>query len=1008
MLFAQQVEITGRVLDDAGIPLPGASVLIKNTTNGTVTDFNGDFVLSVEDPQNAVLVFSFISYRSQEVTVNNQKFIEVVLQTDVAALDEVVVIGYGNQKRATLTGSISEVDGGELAKSPQPNISSSFSGRMSGVIANNRSGEPGADGSSISIRGMATTGNNDVLVVVDGVPGQVGGLSRLAADDIESITVLKDASAAIYGSRAANGVILVTTKRGRQGMAPTVSYKFDVGLSSPTRLANMADAATYGTIRNEIAYYNSPDGGMNQIYSPEELEFYRNGSDPLNYPNTDWAEIALKDVSIQTQHNLNVRGGGEHVNYYFSLGTLSQEGIYKDGVTQYDQYNVRSNIDAQISDRFKIGVSLSARKEDREFATQSAGNIFRSIYRAYPTISAIYPNGMPSTGIENNNPVVMVQSMAGTDKQPTYVFNGILTAKYDLPFLKGLSVDGFFSVDELSRRRSLFSTPYTLYNYNSDSDSFEPIVAGGGPDQQAALDEEHFNQSMTVANIKLNFNRTFNNHSFDAFIGFEMSESKNHTLGASRIHFPTTETPELTQGGAAATDLDNYGGSYNFSRESFLSRIAYNYDEKYLAEFQMRVDGSSNFPEGNRYGFFPSLSLGYRISEESWFNSDAINDLKIRASYGRLGNDNVGQFQYYDNYTFNNQYILGGELVTGLDLIKLGNPNITWEVANKTDAGINIKWLDRFTTEIISFYQDRTKILITRNASIPGTTGIVNPYDSDPLVPSENIGKVTSQGVEFTMAYRNSSANAFNFGIQGNFTYAKNEIRFIDEALGVLDYQRQTGRSLNTYLLYNAIGIFRTNEELETIPHVPGAQLGDLIYEDYNGDGEITADDQYRTRYGNIPQITFGLVFDATWKSFDLSAVFSGQAQVSQYVLPESGTVGNYYSSWADNRWSPSNPEGTYPRVSERSSSAVSGGLYRNNFWLNNAAFVRLKNVQLGYTLPTDWMKKFSITSARVYASGFNLFTITDVEDYDPEGSSESGQFYPQQRIINLGLNIQF
>src|SRR5690606_345169 len=222
---------------------------------------------------------------------------------------------------------------------------------------------------------------------------------------------------------------------------------------------------------------------------------------------------------------------------------------------------------------------------------------------------------------------------------------------------------------------------------------------------------------------------------------------------------------------------------------------------------------------------FPSLSLGYRISEESWFNSDAINDLKIRASYGRLGNDNVGQFQYYDNYTFNNQYILGGELVTGLDLIKLGNPNITWEVANKTDAGINIKWLDRFTTEIISFYQDRTKILITRNASIPGTTGIVNPYDSDPLVPSENIGKVTSQGVEFTMAYRNSSANAFNFGIQGNFTYAKNEIRFIDEALGVLDYQRQTGRSLNTYLLYNAIGIFRTNEELETIPHVPGAQL---------------------------------------------------------------------------------------------------------------------------------------------------------------------------------------
>lgn len=1008
MLFSQAGEVKGLVLDDAGIPLPGASVLIKGTTQGTVTDFNGNFTISVMDPNTTTLVISFISYQTKEVAVNNQSFIEVSLDADVAALDEVVVIGYGNQKRATLTGSISEVEGEDLVKSPQPNITSSFSGRMSGVIANNRSGEPGADDSSISVRGLATMGNNDVLVVVDGVPGQVGGLSRLSPEDIESISVLKDASAAIYGSRAANGVILVTTKRGRKNQAPSVSYNFDIGFSSPTRLADMADAATYGAIRNEIAYYNNPDGGMNQIYTPEEIQLFTNGSDPLNYPNTNWAEQTLKDVSIQTKHNLNVRGGGEHINYYFSLGSLSQDGLYEDGVTDYKQYNVRSNIDAQISDRLKIGVSLSGRKEDRQFATQSAGNLFRTIYRAYPTVVGVYPNGLPSTGIENSNPMIMAQSMAGTDKQPTYVFNGILTASYDLPFLEGLSVDGFFSVDELSKRRKLFSTPYTLYNYNGETDTYDPVVAGGGPDQQASLDEEHFNESMKVANIKLNFNRTFGGHNIDAFVGYERSETNSHTFGASRIHYPTTQTPELSQGGAAATDSDNYGSSYNFTRESILSRIAYNFQEKYMAEIQMRIDGSSNFPKGERFGVFPSISLGYRISEEPWFESGFFNDLKIRTSYGRLGNDNIGQFQYYDNYSFNNSYILDGELVSGLDLIKLGNPNITWEVANKTDAGINVKWLDHFTTEIISFYQDRTRILIARNASIPGSTGIVNPYDSDPLVPSENIGKVTSQGIELTMGYRNSAERAFRFGIQGNFTYAKSKIGFIDEAPGVLDYQQQTGRPLNTYLLYNAIGIFRTQEDLDNNPHVPGAQLGDLIYEDLNGDSEITADDMYRTKYGNIPQMTFGLVFDASWKNFDISAVFSGQAQVSQYVLPESGTVGNYYSSWANNRWSPNNPNGSYPRVSERSSSAVSGGLYRNDFWLNNAAFVRLKNVQLGYSFTGDWMERLSISNARIYASGFNLFTITEVDDYDPEGSNESGHFYPQQKIINLGLNIEF
>ncbi len=1006
-LFAQQQEITGVVSDDTGLPLPGVTVQEKNTNNGVVTDFDGNYEIEVSGP-DAVLVVSYMGFKTEEIEVGNQTSIDFNLEEDLGQLDEVVVVGYGNKKRATLTGSVSEVESEELERSPQPNLSNSISGRVPGVIANNRSGEPGYDDSDISIRGLATTGNNDVLVVVDGVPGQIGGLSRLSPEDIESFTVLKDASAAIYGSRAANGVILITTKKGKNA-APQISYKVDVGFASPTRLPDLADAPTYAQIRNEIAYYNNPSDGSNQIYSNDEINLFRNGSDPINYPDTNWPEKGLQNTSIQTQQNLNVRGGGENARYFISLGKISQDGIYKNGANKYDQYSVRANLDVDITDRLEVGLSLNGRKEDRQFPTTGAGDIFRSLYRAYPTSPATFPNGFPSTGIELSNPLMQATDAGGINSNPKYVFNGILRGSYDFAFLDGLSVDGFYSVDESSNRTRNFVTPYTLYEYRNEE--YFPRVVGGGPDQEAALYEEHFNESKTVANIKLNYAQRFGAHNIDAFIGYEQSENKSHTMGASRIHFPTTETPELSQGGAAAADYDNYGSSYNFTRLSYLSRLAYDFDEKYLAELQMRVDGSSIFPEGNRYGFFPSASAGYRISEESWFKDGVpfFNDLKFRASYGKLGNDNVGQFQYFNNYTFNNRYVIGNEVTTGIDLTRLANPNITWEEAIKTDIAIDARWLDNFTTELIYFQQDRSNILTTRNASVPAVTGIVNPFDTDdndPLVPSENIGSVKSHGIEGVLGY-DYTGEELNFGITGNITYAKNEVVFMDEAPGLPEYQQQTGRPMNTYLLYKTTGIFQSEEEINETPSVPGARPGDLIYEDINGDGEIDADDRYRTDYGNMPQITFGLNLNASWKNFDFSALFSGQTNVRQYVLPESGTVGNYYSSWADNRWSPDTPDGTYPRVSERASSAVSGGLFRNDFWLDDASFIRLKNIQIGYSLPSSILDRLSVSNARIYASGFNVFTITEVEDYDPEGASESGQFYPQQRIINLGLNIQ-
>ncbi|GGB06338.1 SusC/RagA family TonB-linked outer membrane protein [Mucilaginibacter rubeus] len=1006
--------ITGQVTDEKGQTLPGVSVALKGTSTGVVTDVNGKFSLNVPSASSGILVFSYIGYNTQEIILNGQATLNIQLQADSKSLNEVVVVGYGTQKKATLTGSISQVKGSELVKSPQPNLSNGIAGRFSGVVVNNRSGEPGYDGSGITVRGLATSGSNDVLIVVDGIPAQIGGLERLDPNDIESMSVLKDASAAIYGNRAANGVILITTKRGKTGK-PTINYSFNQGFSSPTRLPKMADAATYAQIMNEINYDSNPAGGLNQSYTAEQIQKFRDGSDPLNYPNTDWEKQTLKGSALQNQHSLSIAGGSDDIKYFVSLGTLYQDGIYKNGATKYHQYNFRSNIDANVTKRLKVGLSLSGREEDRQFPITGAGDLFRSVYRAKPIVAAYYPNGLPTTGIENNNPAVQVTSLGGNANNPKQVFNGILKGSYAIPGIEGLSVDGFFSVDKSYNLNKNFSKPYVLYSYVQSSNTYNKVTVGGN-NNAATLFESQRNDILLTSNIKLNYAHKFGLHDVSAFVGYEQSKNHIEYFDATRFNYLSSQLPDLSQGGSAATDYLNSGWSSNYNRASYISRLTYAYDEKYLFEGQLRADGTSIFPGAKQWGYFPSASVGWRITKEDWFKNSVgfFDDLKIRASYGSLGNDAVGPFQYFNNYTLVPNGFVASNPGSGsnviqpnVNLVKLANPGITWESSKKLDIGINATFLHNFTVEAIYFQQRRRNVLTARNASIPGSSGIVNPYGSDPLVPLENIGKFNSDGFEATLGY-NHTGHEFTWGVSGNITYAKSKIVFIDEAPGALSYQRQTGLPIGTSLLYNAIGIFRTQAELDATPHVTGAKVGDLIYRDVNNDKQINADDQTRSKYGNIPQITYGFSLNAAYKNFDLSVLFAGQAQVSQYVLPEAGSVGNFYSSWADNRFSPSNTNGTYPRVTDRASNAISGGLYNNTFWLNDASFLRLKNVQLGYNFNAPFLSKLKIGGLRVYASAFNLFTITKVKDYDPEGTSGSGQFYPQQRIINLGANVKF
>lgn len=1011
---AQTGKIDGTVLDNENAPLPGVNVIVKGTSVGTTTDANGTF--SLDNPgADAILVFSFIGYQTQEVAVGATTKFNIILATDVETLSEVVVVGYGSTKKESLTSAITSVKGSELVKSPQPNLSNSFAGRVSGVVASTSSGEPGYDNSRLLIRGQSTTGDNSPLVVIDGVANRLGGLERLDPNDIASVSVLKDASAAIYGAQAANGVILVTTKRGTSNKGPVFNFSYNQGFAKPTRLPDMADAPTYATILNEIQYYRSPAGGMNQIYSDAEIQKFADGSDPVLYPNSDWIDAVIKPYSLQSQQNLSVAGGGSDVQYFVSLGRRHQEGIYKNTNLDYEQWNIRSNIDINLTKNLKVGLDLSGRSEDRVYPTESAGNIFRSTFRTYPTIPVYYPGGLPSPGIEAGlNPVVIATSAAGFDEQPRNVVNTLMSFDYKLPFAKDFTIKGFYAYDRIFESRKLFRTPWTVYQLNSSTDpvSFDPVQRGPVTPE---ITQRQRNDILSTGNISLNYEKSFGASFFKAFIAYEQNIQEAYWFETFRRGFLSPTIPEIDLGGSAPEERSNSGNSEKFTRRNYFGRFSIDHKDKYLAEVQFRYDGSSKFREGNQYGFFPSASVGWRISEESWFDVNAVNSLKVRASYGLLGNDRIRAFQYLNTFNLRSaNYVLDGTPVPTFGIYQLANPDITWETAKKLDIGLETTVFRNLTVEFDYFSENRTDLLIPRTGSIPWVSGIVNEYGSQfnppnppAIIPDENIGEVKNHGFETQLSY-NLSRGGWNVTLGGNFTYNKSEVVFMDDPAGIPDYQKREGLPLGSQLLYKTAGIFADEGDLSAYPSLPGNQPGDLRYVDVNNDGVINANDRVREELSNVPQIIYGFNIAASYKNFDLTVLLQGQARSVQYVLTEAGEVGNYFNSWAENRWSPSNPDGTYPRVDVRTSSSINGGLYRNDFWLYNTSFMRIKNVELGYNVPSAVSQKLKLTNARIYVSAFNLATFSKVKDFDPEGQSESAQFYPQQQIFNAGVNLKF
>ena len=1010
--LAQNLRVQGTVTDTKGEALVGAMVYVQGTSNGSMTGNDGRYSLTGV-PAKASLVVSMMGYEELTVPVDGRTSIDVQLRDDAEILKEAVAIGYGNQRKVTLTGSVATTTGEELVKNSSVNLSQGLAGRMSGVIVNNRSGEPGRDDAVMFIRGRSTLGDNSPLIIIDGVQGRGDEFGRLTGDEIESINVLKDASAAIYGARSANGVILVTTKRGKYNEAPKVSFTYDLGLQQPTRMVKLADAVLYTTAYNAGLAIT---GGA-PVYNDAQIQHYRDQDDPISYPNTDWLAEIVKPVSAQHKYGVSINGGAGRVAYFVQFNGQYQDGIYYKSATNYNQFNLRSNLDIQVTNNLKLGVDINARQQHKNYSAfpSDSYGIFYIAMRMRPTGAAYFPEGAgKDQGLEGRllkggtNPAVLVQDLTGYDKTTINTLNTTFTANWDLGFLtKGLSVNGHLAYDMVSTFNKNWQQNWNYWSYDEITELFEERSNSYWP--TPVLHEYQRHTTNIAINANINYDRDFNGHHVTALAGFEQNSYRLDYFKAGINSFDSDLLDEFFAGTADKSWYAINGYARETARRSFFGRLGYDYKSKYLFQALVRFDGSENFPAGKRWGIFPGVSAGWRLSEESFIkdNWPWMTNLKIRASYGEQGNDQIDPFQYMTTYQYTSAYsyktVFDGKEVNFIIPGTIPNPSVTWEVARTWNVGLDGNILNGlFSWELEGFYTHRSNILCTRNASIPYYTGLTNN------LPDENIGEVVNRGVELQLSHENRIGD-FRYRVNGNIMYAKNTIIYMDEAPWPEghDYMKQEGHPMGSSLYYIVGGINKTEDDLKNHTQMSGATLGDFWFEDLDGDGEITNLDRKRMDLTVVPQIVFGTSFDITWKNFDFSMLLQGQGLARYYYSPAMDPVsGNldYYA--AKNAWTLDNRDSDYPRIG---STVSNGGVNRASYYSRNASFLRLKNIEIGYTIPMKrLLPKLSVSGLRFYVAGYNLLTLSELKFVDPETSDESYQTYPQMRIFNTGVKLTF
>lgn len=996
-----QFQINGTITDENGAPLAGANIVEKGTTNGVTADFDGNFSMEVAD-EHAVLVVTYIGFATLEVAIDGRATINVILKESAAGLDEVVLVGYGTQTKATLTGSIVTLDSKKLEETPVANLSNAIAGQLPGVIVNTRSGAPGDDEANILIRGKGTLGNTQPLIVIDGIPDR-GGFSRMNPEDIESFSVLKDASAAIYGARAANGVILITTKRGNSGK-PQFSFNTSVGWSQPTRLPNLLDSWQYATVENE---YTDNFSGAPHKWSDEDIQKFKDGSDPLTHPNTDWLDYIIKDWTMQTNNSFTVRGGSEAVKYYVSSQYLDQKGGFKNGDFPYSQFQLRANLDIQLTKTFSLGLDLSNRKENREApAAGSYGDIMHTASATYPYLVPYYPNGLPGKGFQASEPnlAVSTSERGGYNKRTDNIYNTKVSFSWDLP-LVGLNLNGYGAYDTQFYHRKQFKDTWDEYTYDETTGDYDLVPSGNV--RSLGINKNDWNT--TTYHLQLDYKRSFGEHNIDAFVAYEQSKFVGTYLYAYREGFPSNQLQDLFAGDVNKA-LTNNSSSTAFGRMNYFGRVNYDFAGKYLASFTLRYDGSQNFPKGERFGAFPGISVGWRLSEESFLkDNEIVNNLKLRASVGKMGNDAVAPYQYLASYEYSDYDAYGWGVQTGYafgDNVKyvpgfvestVPNPYITWEKATTTNLGFDSNLFDNKLGVVFDvFHSIRKDILIARSESVPDYTGL--------KLPDENLGEVLNNGFEIDVSYRDRITDDLSYSISGNFSLAKNKVKYLDEATDIPEYQKKEGYPIDSYVVYDADGLFQTQEEVDNYPHLNGTGPGDVKLIDTNNDGEIDEKDQIRRNYGITPEMIYGLNLGLSYKNFDLTVFFQGQGNAYLNIIPSL----NYDQDFFDGRWQKEG-DNDYPRVFRDLNSGSGPSNRTSTYWLKPADFLRLKNVYLSYNLPQDWMSHVFLSNAKIYLQASNLFSIDQIKYFDPESSSSNGlESYPIQRTVQIGLDLKF
>ncbi len=1004
-----QKSVSGKVTDPSGGSLPGVTVVVKGTTAGVITDANGSYSLA-NIPANATLQFSFVGMKTQEVAVGAKSTINVTLAEEAIGLEEVVAVGYGTQKRVNVVGSVISLPGSSIQSIPSASTSSAISGRLPGVVVIQQNGEPGNLGARIMVRGRSTLGGNTgPLVIIDGVPGR--SMDEIDPNDIESLSVLKDASAAIYGAQAANGVILIQTKSGKEGK-PRLNYQFYEGVMTPTLLPEVTNAAEYATMLSEYQVAQ----GKARRYSDADIELFRNGKDPWEHPNTDWYGDLIKKWTTTTRHSVTLDGGARGMRYYVSFGYKTDDAFYKASSTKYKQYNVRTKLEMPINDWLKTGVELAGFINSRVYPYKSADAIVGQSTRLVPTNWSFWPTKegrYPGPDIEyGDNPVETSTFSAGKNDQKTYRLLSTFNATVTVPFIKGLSFTGSYNYDITNYYNKAFYQPWTLYYPNwsqatRGSDGYitamplTPTLRG----LSSAENNERYDRTINqTAMINANYVKKIGDHNISLFAGFEQYQSDWNYFYGYRKYYISSVIQTMDAGNAK--DQNIRGTTTIYARKSYIGRATYDYKGKYLAEVVFRADGSLKFPTSDRWGYFPGLLLGWRASEEDFWktNLSFINYFKLRTSFGMIGMDPGNPFQYMDKYGIGTGMTFGtsGAIQTAVGPQTVANPNITWETQKTYNVGFDSKFAkDLFHLNAEFFYNRRENILVTKDASVPNFTGL--------SLPQENLGVVDNRGFELDGGFHKAINKDLRIDVTANFSFNHNSIVKMDEAKKAQPWQQLTGHSFGAWLMYDAIGIYKDQAQVDATPHVTGAKAGDVIFRDVSGDGQITGDDRILFDRVDAPETFYGGNISVAYKAFTLSVQIQGQGKFlknSQYDNRR-GEAGNYYQWQYDNRWTPANTSTNIARAYNRDDLYWSPGVRMSSYWLENTAYCRLKNVVLNYAIPVRFYSKIGISKASIYFTGNNLALLyTATKKWDPETNSPG--VYPAMKTFAFGASITF